>query len=91
LIDAEFADGNEKTVQINKTGNVYEFRMVEKKGLESDTEYTQEFKKFTGQLSVDVFNGSQVDLHACDEYLKTLRVFLMEVPEEEYDEANDLP
>ncbi|MGC3977392.1 MAG: zinc ribbon domain-containing protein [Paludibacteraceae bacterium] len=31
LIDHEFADGEEKTVQLNKTGNTYEFRMVVKK------------------------------------------------------------
>ena len=77
LIQSEFADGEEKTVQLAKTGSTYEFRMVVKKGLENDEEYAQVFKQFAADISQNVFNGAQVDLHACDETLETLRVFPM--------------
>ena len=74
LEDIEFFDGERKTVQINKTGNTYEFRMVVKKGLEKDEEVIQLAKIFSIELSEDVFNGYAVDVHLCDEYLETLRV-----------------
>ena len=41
LIESEFADGGEKTVQLNKSGNTYEFRMIVKKGIEQDPEYVE--------------------------------------------------
>lgn len=69
-----FFDGNRKTVQLTKTGNTYEFRMVVKKGIETDPEYIEAAKAFAGEMSEEVFNGSPVDIHLCDDRLKTLRV-----------------
>ncbi|HQU55392.1 MAG: hypothetical protein KDC59_23235 [Saprospiraceae bacterium] len=77
LVSSGFADGQEKTVQLAKTGGTYEFKMVVKKGLEQDQEYATLFKNFAAEMSRDVFGGAQVDLHACDENLETLRVFPM--------------
>jgi hypothetical protein len=77
LIDSEFADGDEKTVQLLKTGNTYEFRMVVKKGIEQDQEYKNIFRFFAAELSEDVFSGAKVDIHLCDEHLKTLVVVPM--------------
>lgn len=77
LIESEFADGSEKTVQMNKSGNTYEFRMVVKKGIEQDQEYVELGKLMGAELSAAVFNGEQVDVHFCDENLKTLRVLPM--------------
>ena len=74
LVDNEFFDGEGKTVQINKSGNTYEFRMVVKKGIEKDEEFIQVFKNLSAVLSEDVFDGYSVDIHLCDEYLNTLRV-----------------
>lgn len=79
LMEIEFADGSEKTVQINKSNNTYEFRLVVKKGIEQDQEYIDMFKVFAADLSTDVFNGEQVDVHLCDEYLNTLRVTPMSI------------
>jgi len=76
LIKNKFADGVKKTVQLNKSGNIYEFRMVVKKGIEQDQEYIAAFKVLAAEISNDVFNGKQVDIHLCDEYLKTQRVVL---------------
>jgi hypothetical protein len=77
LIESEFADGEEKTVQLNKSGNTYEFRMVVKKGIEQDSEYTELGKLMAAEISSEVFNGGQVDVHFCDENLKTLKVLPM--------------
>ncbi len=74
LTKAGFYDGNEKTVQITMNGTTYEFRMVIKKGLDEDQEYIEIAKLFAEELSYEVFNGSQVDIHFCNEQLKTLRV-----------------
>ena len=70
LIESGFADGEEKTVQLNKSGNTYEFRMVVKKGIEQDPEYTELGKLIAAEISSEVFNGAQVDVHFCDENLK---------------------
>ncbi len=77
LIKSGFANG-EVTVQINKNGNKYEFRMVVKKGMEQDQEYIDVGKLYAAELSSNVFNGEQVDIHLCDENLKTLRVLPMD-------------
>lgn len=78
LIKSEFADGNEKTVQINKTGNTYEFRMVVKEGVDKDEENIELAKIIAAQFSADVFNGSPVEVHYCDNKLNTLKVIPME-------------
>lgn len=77
LIKSEFADGETKTVQLNKSGNTYEFRMVVKKGIEQDQEYTELGKVLAAEISTEVFNGKQVDVHFCDEKLTTLKVLPM--------------
>lgn len=74
LVDTEFADGNEKSVQLNKKGSTWEFRLVVKKGMDQDEEYVAIAKEFAAQLSADVFDNEQVDIHLCDDKLKTLRV-----------------
>jgi hypothetical protein len=77
LISSEFADGNRKTVQINKEGNTYEFRMVVKKGIDQDQEYKQLGKQMAAEISDEVFDGKQVDVHYCDENMNTLTVMPM--------------
>jgi hypothetical protein len=77
LIKSEFADGGRKTVQLNRSGSTYEFRMVVKKGIEQDQEYTDLGKLMAAEISAEVFNGKQVDVHYCDENLETLKVLPM--------------
>ena len=76
LVESEFFDGERKTLQLNKTGNTYEVRMVIKKGVEKDEDYIQACKQFSNELSEYVFNGNSVDIHLCDEYLNTIRVVI---------------
>ena len=74
LVESGFFDGQGKTIQLNKTDDTYEFRMVIKTGIEKDEEFIQLFKMMCIELSDYVFNGNTVDIHLCDEYLNTLRV-----------------
>jgi hypothetical protein len=77
LVNSEFIDGGEKTVQLNKSGNTYEFRMVVKKGIEQDQEYKDLGKIMGAEISQNVFEGQNVDVHFCDDKLKTLVVLPM--------------
>jgi len=79
LIDSGFADGEYKTVQLNKTGNTYEFRMVVKKGIEQDQEYRNLGKLLAAEISAYSFNGARVETHFCDDKLKTLIVLPMAI------------
>jgi hypothetical protein len=76
LVDSGFFDENRKTVQINKTDETYEFRMIVKKGIEQDPDFIDIFKDFSRELSYYVFDEASVDMHLCDEYFNTLRVVI---------------
>lgn len=78
LQELEFTDGEEKTVQIAKDGDTYQFRMVVKEGYDEDEEYEQIASQFIYNLSNDVLDGSPVELHMCDEKLKTIKVVEMD-------------
>ena len=74
LIKEEFADNETpKTVLLDKDGEVYQFKMVV-----GDTNVTEEttilLKEFGVSLSNDVFNNSKVEMHACDDNLKSVKV-----------------
>ena len=71
LVQAKFFDGTRKTVQINKSGQTYQFRYVVKGGYERNEEYIGHVKEFSAELSEGVFHNSPVDIHLCDSYLKT--------------------
>ncbi|GIW82512.1 MAG: hypothetical protein KatS3mg105_4319 [Gemmatales bacterium] len=73
LLKSEWG-GDRKTIQLNKTGATYEFRMVIKKGVDQDDEFVQVAKAFALELSREVFGGADVDIHFCDEHLRTVRV-----------------
>lgn len=74
LVESGYFDGNRKTVQIDKSGNTYKFRMVVKKGLEDDSRTIKLLRLYSKELSSNVFGGNPVDIHLCDVNLKTLRV-----------------
>jgi hypothetical protein len=76
LVKEGFFDGQRKSVQIRKDGNTWEFRVVVKKGIDQDPQFVDIFKQLAVELSEKVFNGERVDVHMCDEQLKTLRVLV---------------
>lgn len=77
LIKSTFANGSERSIQLVKNENTYEFKMPIKKGIEQDDDYAITLKSFAKEISDSVFYGQQVDVHALDENLNTLRVYPM--------------
>jgi hypothetical protein len=73
----KFFDGDGKSVQLDKPGDTYQFRMVIKEGLEKDEKYITGSKEAAVEISQNVFDGAKVEVHLCDNQLKTLRVVTM--------------
>jgi len=69
-----FFNGEKRTIQLDKNGRTWEFRMVVKKGTENDDQYINLFGFFSLQLSKAVFNNDPVDIHLCNDKLETRRV-----------------
>jgi hypothetical protein len=74
LVKAGFFDGKKITVQLDKAGSTYQFRMVVVKEKQNDDATMEIMKTFAGEISDKVFNGAPTELHICDDQLKTIRV-----------------
>ncbi len=74
LVKEQFFDGKEKTVQLDKEGSAYQFRMVVLPEKQNDPETMEIMKTFAAQISKDVFNNAPTEMHICDNQLKTVRV-----------------
>lgn len=85
LQEIDFTDGDEKTVQIAKDGDTYQFRMVVKEGYDEDKDYEQIAYEFIYNLSYDVLNGAPAELHMCDENIETIKVVKMDENTENID------
>ena len=77
LVESGYYDGEEKTVQIVKEAGTYQFRMVSKEGVAEDPEFIEVAGLYAQQMSEYVFNGAPVEVHFCDDHLKTLRIVEM--------------
>lgn len=75
LIESEFADGNEKSVQLTKRDSTYLFRMVVIDGVTEDSTKDLSFKALAMLISIQVFDNSPVELEACTNTFETLRVY----------------
>ena len=76
LRSREFFDNDPVTFQIGKPGKTYEFRVVIKKGLEQDQDTIDAMNQLGREISRSVFGGSPVDVHLCDDRMKTIRVIV---------------
>lgn len=74
LVEQEFFDGVPKTVQLDKSGSTYQFRMVVLPEKRNDEAIMEALKTSATQISDDVFNNATVEVHVCDDQLKTLKV-----------------
>jgi len=74
LVKENFFDGNPKTVQLDKQGTTYQFRMVVQKEKQSDEATEALMKIFAIQISSEVFADAPVEMHICDDNLKTVKV-----------------
>lgn len=75
LVEAEFANGGEKSVQLSKRDSVYLFRMVVIDGVVEDSTNDITFKTMVWALSSSVFDNAPLELEACDDTFETLRVY----------------
>ncbi len=74
LTQGKFFDGSPKSVQIQKSGDIWEFRMVVKEGYDKDEKLAEDMKEVAAELSKNVFEGALVNVHLCDSQFKTLLV-----------------
>ena len=74
LVKEGFFDGKPKTVQLEKAGSTYQFRMVVQPEKQNDEATAELMKTFASELSENVFNKAPVEMHICDETLKTVKV-----------------
>lgn len=75
LVEAEFADGGDKSVQLSKRDSTYLFRMVVRDGIVQDSTNDVTLLAMTYALSLAVFDGAPVELEACSNTFETLRVY----------------
>jgi hypothetical protein len=62
------------TFQLRKAGEVYELRLVVKEGAEKDEAKILSFRALGVLVSAEVFNQAPVEVHLCDQNLKTIKV-----------------
>ena len=74
LVKEGFFDGVKKTVQLDKSGSTYQFRMVVQKEKQNDPGTLEVMKTFAKEVSAGVFNNAPTELHVCDDSLKTLHI-----------------
>ena len=74
LVKNRFFSGRKITVQIDKAGATYQFRMVVVPEKQNDELTFMVLKAFVRGISKDVFDGAPTELHICDDGLKTLKV-----------------
>jgi hypothetical protein len=63
-----------RSVQLRKTDNGYQFRMVVKSEFQNDEKMLKALEVEGAQISHSVLNGAPVEVHVCDDHLKTIRV-----------------
>ena len=68
------ADGR-RSVQLKKTTDGFQFRMVVKKEFQIDDKALRKLEVHAAKISRDVLDGAAVEVHACDEHLQTLKVY----------------
>jgi len=74
LVENEFFNDDPKTVQLNKSDGIYEFRMVVKQGFDPGIMEMIDFRQFAKQVSDGVFDSQPVDIHMTDMSLHTLKI-----------------
>jgi|GEM_PF-751225 len=71
LVDIKFFIGTSRVTQINKNGSKYEFKVVMRKALEITKERIELLESAAKDASDNVFGGYPVEIHLCDENLRT--------------------
>jgi hypothetical protein len=74
LLETHTFDGAAGTLQLNRDGSRYQFRMMVQPGAENDQQTIFASNALAMRLSGAVFGGKVVEIHLCDQNFDTLRV-----------------
>ena len=74
LVEDGFFGGQTISVQLDREGETYLFRMASREGAETDSTLTKQASLYTLQLSRKVFDDAPVDFHFCDTRMETKAV-----------------
>jgi hypothetical protein len=74
-----FSEGERKTIQLDKSGDTYQVRMVVGEGKLNDEKFLADIQDDAGATSKYIFDGAKVEVHLCDDKLKTLKVVPMKI------------
>lgn len=72
-----FTTEHKGSVQLDKSGDTYQFRMVVQEGKDKDEKYVAIIPQVANEISKNVFNGAKVEVHLCDQNFNTLKVVPM--------------
>ena len=61
-------------IQLDRVGNVYQFRVVVSAAAQQNPKSVKMHEEIATQLSRDIFDRKRVEVHMCDEFLKTRKV-----------------
>lgn len=74
LLANKFFDGNPKSVQIDKKNDTFLFRIVVKPEKQHEQNTVDLLTLFAFHLSSSVFDGQAVNIHVCNDKLKTVKI-----------------
>jgi hypothetical protein len=74
LVQEKIFDGRPISMQLTKKGETAQLCFPVKPGFEKDAAYVASVHDLGVQISQQVFQGAPVEVHLCDNELKTLRV-----------------
>ncbi|HPM03905.1 MAG TPA: hypothetical protein PK816_17230, partial [Candidatus Cloacimonadota bacterium] len=69
-----FFNGQAVTVQIDKSLSTYQFKFPVNTDYLENQEFLDNCVAFTVELSQNVFNQEDVEIHLCDEYIRSLKI-----------------
>ncbi len=74
LRETSFFSGKGLNAQLNKKGDIYQFKYNVQDGYEKDEQYKATARAYAVLLSRDLFDDAEVEIHLCDDYFNTLAV-----------------
>jgi hypothetical protein len=74
LVQVEYFGGDERSVQLSRSGDTIEIRFVIKSEFKDDKEVMDSFQVIGDFIVNAAFGGQRAEVHLCDDWLETLRV-----------------
>jgi hypothetical protein len=74
LVRVGHFNGERRRVQLTRDGEAYVVRYVVRAGTESNAATVDAFQFAAAEMSRELFDGQAVEVHLCDQGLRTLRI-----------------